>query len=58
MKYMKLGLILVGLLIIISLVVLTNGILETTTVRDVFLVPALVIIFALIFKIIKEEKNK
>ena len=54
MKRIRLGLIFLSVLLIISLVSITNDYLETKTIRDVFIAPCLVISLYLIFKTKKQ----
>jgi len=54
MKIIRIGLILISLLLITSLICITSNSLETETIRDVIIAPALVISLYLIFK--KQEK--
>lgn len=57
MNYLKTGLILSTLIILIAIFLLGSEVLEISTVRDVFIIPAIIINVSLIFKLFKIKKE-
>lgn len=57
MNYLKTGLILSTLIILIAMILLSSDVLEVSTVRDVFIIPAFIINFSLIFKLFMTKKK-
>ena len=57
MDYIKTGLIVSTIIIFLSMMFLQYDVIEVSTVRDVFIIPAFVINVSLIFKIFKEKKQ-
>ncbi|WP_008636110.1 hypothetical protein [Bizionia argentinensis] len=56
MNYIKTGLIISTIIILLAMIFLQYDILGVNTVKDVFIIPAFIINTSLIFKIFKSKK--